>query len=180
MPRTRCRASALATVALCLSAAPAAAQLDSPPTANAPFGRPRHAAAILVGASQFDMSGTGTAAFASARIEREVQRWLVAEGALGLFRPREQFGRQDTYAIPEAQLQLQLPLGVVRPYLGAGAGYLLGGDRTGRGSASGSAGLRATIPGTALDARGELRVRGVGRNFGAAMAEWTLGAGWRF
>ena len=139
----------------------------------------RYAAGLVAGATQFDLSGTGTTAIVGARIEDVLNRWFVAEGAFGFFSPTEQFGSRRWYGIPEAQMQLQFPLGAVRPYLGVGGGWVTSSRGT-RGTASGSGGLRAQLPGTNLDARAELRVRGIGRSFGAATAEWTLGLSHRF
>lgn len=140
----------------------------------------RSSAAIMLGVSQFDLSGTGTSPIASGRIDTELLRWLVAEGSLGLFRPDEQFGQQNSYAVPEAQLQIQLPLRVMRPYLGIGAGSFIGGGRGTRLTVSGAAGLRIALPSQPLDLRGELRVRGIGASFGGAAAEWTGGVAYRW
>lgn len=143
--------------------------------------RHRYAAGLVAGASQFDLSGTGTAGIIGARLEAEAQRWLVAEAALGFFRPEEQFGDRARYTVPEAQLQVQVPLRMLRPYVGAGGGWVLAsGGRGTRGTASGAAGVRLGAPRTRLDARGELRVRGIGRGFSGSTAEWTLGAAYRF
>lgn len=160
------------------SALPAAGQ--STPVSTSEI-RPRYAGGVVAGASQFDLSGTGTTAFLSARLEAELRRWLVAEAALNTFRPVEQFGRQARYTVPEAQLQLQVPGRVIRPYLGAGGGFVFAGDgQRRRGTASGAAGLRVALPGGRLDARGELRARGIGRYFSGSTTEWTAGIGYRF
>lgn len=140
----------------------------------------RFAIGAVAGATQYDLSGTGTTAVVGLRAEHQLQRWLVGEVALGLFRITPQFGGSSlTYTIPEAQLQLQLPLGIVRPYLGAGGGWVLvrGGET---GTASGAIGTRVLVPGTGLDTRAELRVRGIGSSFSGATAEWTVGLAYRF
>ena len=169
----------LAVAAVCLAAALPAAAQTTPPSPNAV--RPRYAASLLAGVSQFDLSGTGTAPLLSARFEAEMRRWLVAEAALGTFRPEEQFGGRSRYTVPEVQLQVQVPGRVFRPYLGAGGGFVFRGDgRPRRGTASGAGGLRVALPGGRVDGRGELRVRGIGRSFGASTADWTAGVGYRF
>ena len=176
MPRRLTPLALALVIGLAFPASPAAAQ-----HAPADLGRPRYAVGVVAGASQFDLSGTGTAGLLGARVEAELRRWLVAEGAVGFFRPGEQFGGRASYAIPEAQLQVQFPGRVVRPYLGAGGGYVFasgGGDA--EGTASGAGGLRVALPGAGLDARGELRVRGIGQSFAGSTAEWTLGVGYRF
>lgn len=142
---------------------------------------PKHAVSLVAGVSQFDLSGTGTDAVIGVRAETAWRRWLVAEAALSSFRPGEDIPRTTRYWIPEAQVQLQIPGARIRPYLGAGGGYVLIPDaRPNRGTASLSTGVRAALPGSNLDARGELRVRGIGRNFGGSTAEWTAGVGYRF
>ncbi len=175
---TRTVTSAVLAAALFLTAASASAQA---PIERSTLMRSRYAAGIVAGASQFDLSGTGTTALVGARIEAEVRRWLVAEGALGFFRPNEQIGGRSLYTVPEAQLQIQFPGRLMRPYVGAGGGYVVGsGGRRTRGTASGSGGLRFAVPGSALDVRAELRVRGIGRVFSGSTAEWTFGLGRRF
>ena len=144
---------------------------------TAPVERARYSVGLTTGVSQFDLSGTGTTAIVSARADVAMQRWLLAEGALSTFRPSEQFGQTRTYLVPEAQIQLQLPAQTVRPYVGLGGGYVLVSGRN-RVTASAAAGVR--VPITAVDLRGELRVRGIGTSFGASAAEWTFGAAYRF
>ncbi|MES3034065.1 MAG: hypothetical protein V4813_08710 [Gemmatimonadota bacterium] len=126
--------------------------------------------------TQFDLSGTGNALIISARADVALQRWLLAEGAVSAFRPDEQFGQRRTYVVPEAQLQLQIPFGTLRPYLGLGAGYVFASGRQ-QVTASTAAGLRVRV--AAVDLRGELRVRGFGSEFSGAAAEWTFGAAYR-
>ena len=101
-----------------LGAAPLSAQ---GPSETLP--RLRHGVGAVIGVSQFDLSGTGNTLFVGARAETELQRWLIGEAALGVFRPEEQFLTRATYFSPELQLQLQLPTYNVRPYIGAGVGY---------------------------------------------------------
>ncbi len=161
-------------------AAAAGAAAAQPPSAPAPAPW-RYGASLVAGVSQYDLSGTGTTAVLGMRLDAELRRWLVAEAALGFFRPEEQVGERTRYTLPEAQLQVQWPGRVVRPYLGAGGGYLLAdGARGGRGTASAAGGARIALPGPRFDARGELRVRGVGSGFSGAAAEWVVGLGYRF
>lgn len=142
---------------------------------------PAHAVTVTAGVSQFDLSGTGTDPVLGVRAEKAWRRWLVTEAAVSTFKPSEDLPNRTRYWIPEAQVQLQLPGARVRPYLGAGGGYVIIPDaRPNRGTASLAAGVRAALPGSRLDTRGELRVRGIGRNFGGSAAEWTAGVGYRF
>jgi hypothetical protein len=94
----------------------------------------------------------------------------------------EQSG-DNTYIIPEAQLQLQVARAIA-PYVGVGVGTLTKvSGSTGRVSqltTSGAAGVRlwGLVPRGVL--RGELRLRGIGRGFTGSAAEWTGGIGWSF
>ena len=134
----------------------------------------------VVGITQFDLSGTGTAPVVSIRAEQEINRFLVVEGAVTLFRPKEQFGTRRTFIVPEVQLQLQLPAEIVRPYLGVGVGGAF--ISNGGGSQeviSAAGGIRAAIS-KEWDVRGELRVRNIGKLFTGATADWTAGFARRF
>ena len=139
--------------------------------------RVHNAIGLSGGVAQFDMSGTGTAPFGALRLEHELTSWLVADGALGVLRPDEQLSQRRVYLVPEAQLQVQLPLGIVRPYLGAGIGMLKSVSGPARDYAifSGATGARVALS-NAVDVRGELRVTGQS----ATLAQWTLGLARRF
>jgi hypothetical protein len=113
-----------------------------------------------------------------AHLDRQIQSWLFGDASLRTMKPLEQSGERTRYTIPELQLQLQVPRGAIRPYLGAGAGWFIGQD--GRGTASGALGLRVVARTKPFGARAELRVRGIGRSFGGSTAEWTGGATLRF
>jgi hypothetical protein len=152
-----------------MSALPAAAQESN--RESGPYSL-----ALVAGVSQFDLSGTGTAPIIGGRVAAALKSWLAIEGALGTLRPDES-SRSIRYFIPEAQLQFQIPTRV-RPYLGFGGGYFMGSGLPKRGTASLSGGLIVPVR-DKYDARGELRVRGIGSSFGGATAEWTIGIGYR-
>lgn len=137
---------------------------------------------LNAGASQFDLSGTGVAPIAAARVDLPLNRVLIAEGGVSFMRTSEQFNQHVSYLVPEAQLQAQLPLGRVHPYIGAGVGYLSGinapawvSDAT----FSASVGTRFALT-SVVGLQAELRVRGVSTDFTGGAAEWTGGMSWRF
>jgi opacity protein-like surface antigen len=141
----------------------------------------RYALGVSAGVSQFDLSGTGTAGLIALRLELEAKKWFVIEASTSLFRADSDVGLKTLYTIPEMQAQLQLPLSALRPYFGVGIGAVVGSGRIGATrSLSGSSGIRAKVPHTRIDLRGELRVRGIGDSFSSSAAEWTLGAAYRF
>lgn len=168
---------------LVLSVAAAAALFSG--TAVAQAVAPSRAFSISAGASQFDLSGTGTAPMGAIRADLPLASFLLVEAGVGVARPEQQFGERTTLVIPEAQVQFQLPIGPVLPYVGVGGGLAMdfrpddaGGTQTEvTGSAAG--GLRWWITPRA-GARAELRVRGIGDNFSGSTAEWTAGLMWRF
>ena len=164
-----------ALLAAALAAAPARGQ-----TALAP----RPAVSVAAGVSQFDLSGTGTAPVVSARVDYPLGRALIAEGGVAVARPDQQFGARTTLVVPEVGLQLQYPARLA-PYVGVGTGAAIDfrGSENGGTDAdltlSGAAGVRAWVT-DRVGLRGELRVRGIGRNFAGSTAEWTAGAAIRF
>jgi hypothetical protein len=132
---------------------------------------------LMGGVSQWDLSGTGTSPFGAIRVQIPLVV-IIAEGSLGVFRPKEDVGTR-TYIIPEAQLQWQILPFIVRPYIGAGAGMFsaISGPNPHRSdlTLSASAGVRVGVPLVGWGLRAELRVRGIGSGFTGSAAEWTLG-----
>lgn len=174
-PRRALRALA-ALLALAGATRSAAAQ-----DAAEPAGRPPRALGLVLGASQYDLRGTGTALLVGARYEVERGPWLVTELAFGLLNADAPAGGRQRLTTIEGQLQAQLVLGLVRPYVGAGLGIASLSDRAGGSlTVSGAGGARLAIPRTRLDLRGELRVRGVERRFTGSAVEITGGVAYRF
>jgi hypothetical protein len=138
--------------------------------------------ALMGGAAQYDLSGTGTTGVVSLRIDDMPKRWLVTELALGLLHPPMQSGARETLLIPEGQLQVQLPFSYVMPYLGLGGGAVFAhGDGRSETTATASVatGLRIVLPNAPVTLQAELRVRGIGESFSGSTAEWTGGLRWR-
>lgn len=143
------------------------------------------AVSLSYGVSQFDLSGTGNARMLALRVERMFSRRGILEGGVVVARPGQQFGDTTTLVIPEVQAQLQLAVGRVAPYLGAGIGWAFdfrdeadGGTQNDV-TASVAAGLRGWFT-DRFGARAELRVRGFGTRFTGTAAEWTGGLALRF
>jgi hypothetical protein len=139
---------------------------------------------LAAGVSEFDLSGTGDAFTAAARLDGEIRPALLWEGSLGFTFVAQQFGDTTTFVVSEAQVQLQWPARLA-PYIGVGAGLALdfrdeedGGTQTDP-TFSGAVGARFDLT-EALGLRAELRLRGVGDSFQGSTAELTAGVGWRF
>ena len=146
-----------------------------------------------VGAMQFDASGTGTAPVIALRAAVPLTgSWLLAEGNLSYASLNEQFSDAGTrIGVAEGQVQFQLPLARVRPYLGVGAGWLhYFNNAAGRAATSptysAAAGLRVGLS-PRIAARTELRLRAwdyhrdqAGSSIGASGAEWTGGLAYTF
>lgn len=143
------------------------------------------AISLSYGVSQFDLSGTGDARMYAVRMERLFSRRGILEGGVVVARPGQQFGDTTTLVIPEVQAQLQLAVGRVAPYVGAGLGWAFdfrdeadGGTQNDV-TTSVAAGLRGWFT-DRFGARAELRVRGFGTRFTGSAAEWTGGLALRF
>lgn len=145
-----------------------------------------------VGAMQFDASGTGTAPVIALRAAVPLLgSWLLGEGNFSYASLHEQFSNGGTrIGVAEGQIQFQLPLARIRPYLGVGAGWLHyfnnAPARATSPTYSAAAGLRVGLS-PRLAARAELRLRGwnpysqsTGSGFGASAAEWTGGLAYTF
>lgn len=154
---------------------------------EAQMSRPEISASV--GAMQFDASGTGTAPVIALRAAFPiVGSWLLAEGNLSYASLDEQFSNVGTrIGMAEGQLQAQLPLGRVRPYLGAGAGWIHyfnnAPPRATSPTYSAAAGLRVGLS-SRFSARAELRLRiwnpypnSSGNN---SAGEWTGGLAYAF
>jgi len=131
---------------------------------------------VATGVVQFDLSGSGTAPMVSLRDDLSFHRdVLVGELGVGLFRPTEDLPTRSTYVIPEVQLQVQRPSGVVHPYIGAGVGVVYGFQQGHPATLSASIGARVLPLGSRVGGRVEFRVREIGRHASASTAEWTAG-----
>lgn len=180
---SKIRTTHLVATCLCLAASPIYGQEPVPTRTMADDGNVK-TVSVVTGAAQFDLSGTGTTPTVGLRADAEFNRWFVGEVGVTAIRPEEQFIRRATYLLPEFQLQAQLPLRVVHPYFGVGAGLASApGNPIRSGTAptlASAAGVRVLLPGSSTTVRAELRVRGIGENFVGAMADWTIGLGRRF
>lgn len=136
-------------------------------------GQTEMSVGLVGGASQYDLSGTGTTGFAALRFDvvPERARFLVFEAGLQYFRYEAQSADHERIWFPEASLQLQLPSRVVRPYVGIGAGY--GFSSESEPTLSASVGSRFRIA-SQWSLRTELRVRAVDPWTGTT-ADWGLG-----
>jgi hypothetical protein len=145
---------------------------------------------VAVGAMQFDAGGTGTAPVIALRAAVPlVGSWLLGEGNFSYASLDEQFSNVGSrIGVAEGQMQFQLPLARIRPYLGLGAGWLHyfnnAPARATTPTYSAAAGVRVGLS-PRLNARAELRLRGwnpysQSTDFGASAAEWTGGLAYTF
>jgi len=149
----------------------------------------RYAVSFSYGSFEYDLSRTGKSRMVALRIERPIAKFVMAEAGILYARPYNQSGDSTHFWVPEIQVQVQLPLRVIAPYIGVGGGvaYDSGHDSpTGpqqRGHVtdptfSAAAGVRAWFT-SVFGARLEMRVRGIGGDFQGSSTEWTLGAALR-
>jgi hypothetical protein len=138
--------------------------LATGPLAAQQGGGPPSETALLAGPSSYDLSGTGTSFAANlSSTVRLAGRVLLFSPNFGYFTYRTQFGNRRHFLFPEAGLQLQVPMGRFRPYLGAGAGAGIdtrGGPSQLDFTLHAAAGFRLRVR-SDWGVRGEVRVRPV-------------------
>ena len=128
---------------------------------------------LIGGVSQYDLSGTGTTGFGGIRVDIVPStEFLVLEVGLHYFSYHAPLASRQTLWFPEASIQIQMPGRIVRPYIGAGAGYAFGSGESVPTLAA-SLGSRFRLSYQWL-LRGELRVRSVDPWIGTT-ADWGLG-----
>ena len=146
---------------------------------------PPPALALMLGVSQYDLSGTGTENTAALRVDLPMSDYLYAEPGFAYMRYRTDGGDSIRHLTAEVQVQGSYPFGRWRPYLGAGAGGFFdlrkqrGGAELVQPTVSGAGGVRVGVT-SGLGARAELRLRGIGKHFGGGAAEWFGGLSWSF
>jgi len=135
-----------------------------------------------VGLVQYDLNGVGNAAGVTIRGTRALTNHLAVEGSVPMAWPMESFGRSRLFA-PEAHLQYHWLAGPFRPYAGGGAGFAW---RDKGALVPSEVNLTLSVAGgTRFDVNdrfallGELRLRGIERDFAASTAEWIGGVSWR-
>src|SRR6266540_1955684 len=144
-------------------------------------GAQTRALAVVGGAWEYDLSGTGTSGFGGLRLELPIRRMLLIEPGLTYAHYSSQFDLGVSYLLPEIQAQIQVPGTWARPFLGGGVGLSYawaGGASATDLSLSGSLGVRVRMA-EMWSARAELRARSIDP-FHGTVAEWTLGIARRF
>jgi hypothetical protein len=132
---------------------------------------------------EFDLTGVGTAPGMTIRGSRALTGHLAIEGSFPMSWLSEDFGKSRLFA-PEAHLQYHWQAGSFRPYVGGGAGIAWRNRGVfGRSDAN----LTLSVAGgTRFDLTerlaliGELRLRGIKRNFAGSTADFTSGVSWRW
>ena len=161
------RVTIVASWLLAVSAVPGSSQQPS-----------RWAVSLLAGPSSYDLSGVGTAPAVAVGLAWQWTPALVVEPGLTYFRYDPQFGSKITYLFPELSLQLMVPRGPIRPYLGAGAGRSVVLNRPGDHlSVHATVGARVPVTSNWM-ARGEVRARSP-HQWGASMVDIMFGLTWR-
>lgn len=132
---------------------------------------------VKVGASEYDLGGHHTAELAALLVDKPLNTFVVVEGSLPILddeRSASSFvgpiSPRVSALLPEVSLQLELPLGLVRPYVGGGPGAALRLDGPGSSdfTAHVAGGIRVPI---ARHAKIQAEVR---RRFSSKWAKWTM------
>lgn len=168
---------ALRNVAIVLAALPSLASGQT--VADA-----RYTASFSYGVFRYDLTRAGEARMIALRVERPLTRHVIAEGGIAYAHPLLQSGERTHYWIPELQVQVQRPMGILAPYLGIGGGAAWDTRDTQRSfqdtrptwdpTFSAAGGVRARFT-DVVGARAELRVRAIGGEFAGSSTEWTVG-----
>ncbi|WP_179299673.1 outer membrane beta-barrel protein [Rubrivirga marina] len=99
----------------------------------APFATSQTTSSLHIGGVDFDLSGVGQATVIDARVGHALNRYVAVEGGLGYSDTPQQFG-DVRYVLPSAEVQLGVPVGPVRPFVGLGLGVFVpleeAGERT--------------------------------------------------
>ena len=117
---------------------------------------------LAAGPSSYDLSGTGTSFAVAGQVAWEPLPALVLEPGVTFFSYEPQFEDRVSYLFPELSVQVQLPNGRVRPFLGVGGGggFVVSGPGETAGTLHAVGGIRVQLD-PKWSARGELRVRSV-------------------
>ncbi|MBI4421780.1 MAG: hypothetical protein HY560_13225 [Gemmatimonadetes bacterium] len=86
-------------------------------------GRAPSFLSISAGATQYDLSGTGTTYVIAARIDGAIGSYGIFEPGVTFLSYEPDFGGRLNYLLPEISFQGQVYVGRLRPYLGAGIGF---------------------------------------------------------
>jgi hypothetical protein len=119
---------------------------------------------LLIGPARYDLTSSGTGFAGQAGLAfRPVRRVLLLEPSLGYLTYRNRFGLRDHWFFPELSIQAEVRLGMLRPFVGGGAGAgvasLVGSDRW-HGALHGVTGVRLHL-GRDWGGRAEVRIRAV-------------------
>ena len=122
MSRISSGAALLLFAALSLCPATAQAQDDLTHTT---FG-------VKVGASEYDLGGRHTAELAALLLNKPLNNFVILEAGLPILDDEQSASTfvgpvspRVSALLPEFSFQLQLPLGIIRPYVGGGPGAAL-------------------------------------------------------
>ena len=132
---------------------------------------------------EFDLTGVGTAPGMTIRASRALTSHIAVEGSLPTSWLSEDFGKSRLFA-PEAHLQYHWQIGSFRPYVGGGGGIAwrdrgLFGTSDVNMTLSVAGGTRYDLT-ERLAVVGELRLRGIERNFSGSTADFMSGISWRW
>ena len=121
------RPQSATAAALLLLAAAFPTRAESQPRASGPES------SLLIGPSRYDLISRGTGLAGQASLAFRTLRRVLLEPSLSYLTHRNQFGQRNHWFFPELSIQAELRWGMLRPYVGGGAGAgvasLVGPDR---------------------------------------------------
>jgi hypothetical protein len=146
-----------------------------------PVNAPADGLEIVAGLMNFDLSGTGDTMAMSIRGTKAITPRLSLQGGATIASPQQQFG-PSFFAAPEAHLTYSWRLARWQPFVSGGGGLALIRstltDTDWRLALSAGGGVKVHLD-DRLYVIGEMRLRGLSRQFSATTAEWLGGVGWQ-
>lgn len=135
----------------------------------------RVALTLDAGVAPYDLSGTGTTGVVGLASELRVGSVFIVEPTVRFVRYTTQFQSTTSILLPELSLQIQAPLGAVRPYIGAGGGgaFQVEGPADNDPTLHVALGIRTSL-GNRWGLRTEARLRSVDP-FHGSMVDFTAG-----
>jgi hypothetical protein len=149
----------------------------------APAGaRAQTRVAVMRGVGEYDLSGVDQGNVTALRVTRDLRSFLAVEAGIAQVHLDEDIGDADLYQ-PEVQLQLQLPVGPVTPYIGGGVGMAFAVSDTSDDDTdltlNAGGGLRIALP-LRLGLVADGRLRTFGTRFTASGADAAIGLSYTF
>jgi len=157
----------------------------SAPVLHAQYRSGQWGAGMRVGASPYDLDGTGTGIVLGPHVDLALSQTFIGELSLTVFDHTNEVefagitaSERTRFLLPELSVEAQINIGRFQPYalVGGGAAIVLNGLVEGGGTLHAALGTRFALDGNTL-LRAEGRARSI-RPWNGEMVDFTLGIEW--